>query len=182
MLKEISIYTEYIIDSFPVSICHNIRIARCRIARSEDFRGYITSKREYFFGVRVHVLTTSDHIPVEFAFLPGGAHDSRGLDVLSFDLPPGSYVYADSAYTDYNVEIALREMDKIYFEPNRKSNSKRYDEPPIRDYKKLMRFSIENTFSQISAFFPKHIHAVTLKGFLLKITFFIFAFTMKKIL
>ncbi len=51
LLKEISIYTEYIIDSFPVSICHNIRIARCRIARSEDFRGYITPKREYFFGV-----------------------------------------------------------------------------------------------------------------------------------
>lgn len=182
MLKEISISTEYLVDSFPVNICHNIRIKRCKIACSEEFRGYISSKREYFFGVRVHVLTTSDGIPVEMAFLPRGAYDSRELDILNFALPTGSYLYADSAYTDYNVEDALKDMDNIHLDHNRKNNSKRYDQPPISYYKKLMRARIETTFSQISAFFPKHIHAVILKGFLLKITFFIFAFTMNRIL
>ena len=182
VLKEINISTEYLVDSFPVSVCHNIRIPRCRIVRSEEFRGYIASKRTYFFGVRVHVLTTSDGIPVEFAFLPGGASDVRGLDVLSFELPPGSDIYADSAYTDYSVEDALEEMDGIHLDPNRKKNSKRYDEPPMRYYKKLMRVRIETTFSQISASFPKWIHAVTLNGFLLKVAFFVFAFTMDRIL
>jgi len=182
ILKEVNTSTEYIVDSFPVSICHNIRVARCRIARSKEFRGYISSKREYFFGVKVHVLTTSDGIPVELAFLHGCAHDSRGLDVLSFALPAGSYIYADSAYTDYNVEDALKDMDGIHLDPNRKNNSKRYDQPHMKRKKKLMRSRIETTFSQISAFFPKHIHAVTLKGLLLKVTFFIFAFTMNRIL
>lgn len=182
ILKQINISTEYLIDSFPVSVCHNIRIPRCRIAHSEEFRGYIASKKEYFFGVRIHVLTTSDGIPVEFAFLPGGAHDSRGFGILNFALPPGSDVYADSAYTDYSVEDALMEMDDIHLDPNRKKNSKRYDEPPMRDYKKHMRRRIETAFSQISAFFPKWIHAVTLDGFLIKVTFFIFAFTMDRIL
>jgi hypothetical protein len=182
ILKEINISTEYLIDSFPVSVCHNIRIPRCKIAHSEEFRGYIASKKEYFFGVRVHVLTTSDGIPVEFAFLPGGAHDSRGFGILHFALPSGSDVYADSAYTDYSVEDALKEMDDIHLDPNRKKNSKRYDEPPMRDYKKFMRRRIETTFSQISAFFPKWIHAVTLNGFLIKVAFFIFAFTMDRAL
>ena len=182
ILKEINISTEYLIDSFPVSVCHNIRIPRCRIVSSEEFRGYIASKREYFFGVRVHVLTTSDGIPVEFAFLPGSAHDSRGLGILNFALPSGSDIYADSAYTDYSVEDALKEMDDIHLDPNRKKNSKRYDEPPMRYYKKLMRVRIETTFSQISAFFPKWIHAVTLNGFMIKVAFFIFAFTMDRVL
>jgi hypothetical protein len=182
MLKEIDISTEYLIDSFPVSVCHNIRIPRCRIVRSEEFRGYIASKRTYFFGVRVHVLTTSHGIPVEFAFLPGGANDVRGFGILHFALPPGSEVYADSAYTDYSVEDALKEMDDIHLDPNRKKNSKRYDEPPMRYYKKLMRVRIETTFSQISASFPKWIHAVTLNGFLIKVAFFIFAFTMDRVL
>ena len=68
VLKTINISSEYIVDSFPVPVCDNIRISRCKIAKSEDFRGYIASKRRYFYGVRVHVPITSDGIPVELAF------------------------------------------------------------------------------------------------------------------
>ena len=52
-LKDISDNTEYLIDSFPVPICHNIRISRCRLVNSSEYRGYIASKRCYFYGVRV---------------------------------------------------------------------------------------------------------------------------------
>ena len=103
VLKNINISTEYIVDSFPVPICDNIRssrpskISRCRIVNSEDYRGYIASKKRYFYGIRVHILATSDGIPVELSFLPGEAHDVRGLDVLYMDLPSNSYVYGDGA-------------------------------------------------------------------------------------
>ena len=179
-LKEINTTTEYLMDSFPVPICDNIRISRCRIVNSEDFRGYIASKKRYFYGVRVHVLTTADGIPVEFAFLPGEAHDVRGLGVLSLDLPPGSEVYADGAYTDYTIEDALQELDSVNLDPLRKKNSKRYDEPLVRSYKKMIRKRIETAFSLISSLFPKWIHAVTLRGFLIKISLFIFASTLDR--
>ena len=71
LLKEANIHMQYIIDSFPVPICDNIRISRCRIVTGEEFRGYIPSKRRYFYGVRIHMITTADGIPVEFVFLPG---------------------------------------------------------------------------------------------------------------
>jgi hypothetical protein len=48
-----------------------------------------------FFGVKVQVITTGSGIPVEIAFLPGSAHDTRAFNVLSLDLPPGSEVYGD---------------------------------------------------------------------------------------
>jgi hypothetical protein len=180
VLKTINISSEYIVDSFPVPVCDNIRISRCKIAKSEDFRGYIASKRRYFYGVRVHILITSDGIPVELAFLPGEAHDVRGLDVLYMDLPPDSYVYGDGAYTDYDTEDAMEELDCVNLDPLRKKNSLRCDEPSIHYYKKLTRKYIESVFSAISYYLPKWIHAVTLKGFLLKICLFVFAYTLDK--
>lgn len=179
-LKMINISSEYIIDSFPIPICDNIRINRCKLVNSEDFRGYIPSKRRYFYGIRVHIVATSEGVPVEYVFLPGGAHDINGLYALDLELPPKSSVYADSAYTDYSIEDALDDCDGINLDPIRKKNSLRYDEPSIHLYKKLARKLIETVFSQIVSWFPKWIHAVTLKGFLLKVSLFILAFTIDK--
>lgn len=181
VLKEINVSTEYIIDSFPIPICDNIRIPRCRIIKSEDFRGYIKSKRRYFYGIKVHILTTSSGIPVEYAFLPGSFHDIRGLNAICLNLPRGSEIYADSAYIDYDIEDILKEIDNISLQPIRKKNSERYDEPVVRHYKKLTRKLIETIFSSISYLFPKWIHAVTLDGFLLKVRLFILAFTLDKV-
>jgi hypothetical protein len=130
---------------------------------------------------RDHILaTSSDGIPVEISFLPGATHDSNALHELPFYLPKGSEIYADGAYTDYTIEDDLREMDGIKLSPVRKKNSKRWDEPPIRWYKKYVRKRIETVFSEISNFFPKKIHAVTFDGFLLKLLLFVFGFTLNK--
>lgn len=61
----------FLIDSFPVSVCHNIRISRCKLLDSEIFRRKCVSKRTYFYGFKVAVLTTENGLPVEIAFLPG---------------------------------------------------------------------------------------------------------------
>ncbi|MCA1850116.1 MAG: IS982 family transposase [Acidobacteria bacterium] len=180
VLKEASVSTKYLLDSFPVPVCDNIRIARSRLARGERFRGRICSKRRYFYGVKVQVVTTEAGVPVEFAFLPGSASDTRGLDVLPLSLPTGSQLFMDSGYTDYGAEDAAQEVDGVEFAPSRKKNSKRGDDCWRSYYKQLMRKRIETVFSQITSLFPKHIHAVTLDGFLLKLSMFIIAFALHK--
>ena len=47
--------------------------------------------------------------------------------------------------------------------------------------KDCYRKRIETTFSGITGYFPKKIHAVTAKGFMLKIILFIFAYTLSQI-
>ncbi|MBD0293865.1 MAG: IS982 family transposase, partial [Flavisolibacter sp.] len=37
--KYVCAETEYIIDSFPVKVCHNIRISRCKLLQGEQWRG-----------------------------------------------------------------------------------------------------------------------------------------------
>lgn len=173
ILKLISPTTEYLLDSFPVPICDNIRIPKVRLVHSEDFRGYIASKKRYFYGIRVHLLTTRDGIPVELAFVPGEANDVRGLNALPLSLPADREIYADAAYTDYQAEDDLFDTDAIVLQVARKCNSTRPDSPPLRYIKQATRHDIETVFSQITARFPKSIHAVTIDGFLLKVSSFV---------
>lgn len=173
LLKLISPTTEYLLDSFPVPICDNIRIPKVRLVHSEDFCGYIASKKRYFYGIRVHLLTTRDGIPVELAFVPGEANDVRGLNALPLPLPADREIYADAAYTDYQAEDDLFDTDAIVLQVARKRNSTRPDSLPLRYIKQATRHDIETVFSQITARFPKSIHAVTLDGFLLKVSSFV---------
>ncbi|MDR1371935.1 MAG: IS982 family transposase, partial [Dysgonamonadaceae bacterium] len=39
-VKELNINQTYCIDSFPVSVCQNIRIPNCRIVQGKQYRGY----------------------------------------------------------------------------------------------------------------------------------------------
>jgi hypothetical protein len=174
--------SRYIIDSFPVAVCDNIRISRSKIVKGEQYRGKIASKRRYFYGVKVQVITTESGIPVEIAFLPGSAHDSRAFDLMNFDLPPGGELYGDSAYTDYAVEDDLLVTEEISLCPQRKKISTRQDVMPERMFKSYLRKRIETSFSVIAQYLPRNIHAVTFKGFLLKVFLFVFGFALDKAL
>ena len=180
-IKDIAGASEYVVDSFPVAVCDNIRIARCRMLKGKQWRGKQCSMRRYFYGVKVQVLTTTSGIPVEFCFVPGSESDVQALKKLPMTVAAESNIYADSAYTDYTVEDDMKEADLINMMVQRRSNAKRKDEPWIRFLKEQMRKGIETTFSTLKALFLRKIHAVTFKGFLLKIVMFIVAFTFNKL-
>lgn len=90
IIKEFQPLKEYLLDSFPVAVCDNIRIPKARLVRRADYRGYIASKKRYFYGIRVQLLSTADGIPVEFVFLPGAANDVRAFAALPLFLPANS--------------------------------------------------------------------------------------------
>lgn len=176
---ELSGQSQYRLDSFPIPVCENIRIGRARLLSDEVYRGYVASKKCYFYGLRIHLVSASDGVPVEWVFLPGSANDLRGLRTLPLNLPPGSELYADKAYTDYVAEDNLADADGIELMVIRKKNSKRADSPCLAYVKQALRHPIETTFSQLCGRFPKRIHAVTFAGFLLKVSSFIWMHTLE---
>lgn len=181
-IKHLNTEAQYIIDSFPVSICKNIRIARCKLLKNKAYRGYNHSKREYFYGFKVQLITTADGIPVEYFIVAGSIHDSTAFNSMNIDLPRESDLYADSGYTNYELEDYYKELEQIYLHVERKNNSKRMDSPAMKYIKKIMRKRIETTFSEILAYFPRKVHAVTPQGFILKIVLFICAYTFNRII
>lgn len=180
-IKQLNTSSEYMMDSFPVAVCKNIRIRRCKLLKGEAYRGYNASKREYFYGFKVQLIATADGIPTDYFIVAGSVHDSTALNAMHLDLPPGSSIYADSAYTDYELEDYFKELEQINLLVERKSNSTRPDSPAMRFIKKYMRKRIETTFSEILNLFPRKIHAVTPQGFLLKVVLFIAAYTFERL-
>ena len=179
VLKDLHWESRYLLDSFPVALCDNIRIPRCRIVQDERYRGKMASKRRYFYGVRVQIMATADGIPLEFCILPGACSDLQGMAELALDLKAAELL-VDSAYNFYEWEDYLLEIEAIKLQVPRKANSKRSREPWLEIYKSVMRKHIETTIGEITKMFPKKIHATNLNGFLLKIALFLFAYQIER--
>ncbi|MBC8084586.1 MAG: transposase [Hymenobacter sp.] len=157
-------------------MCRNIRIFRCKIAKDERFRGYNASKKEYFYGYKVYLITAADGRLVEFDFTPGSLSDTVAFQLLAFDLPAGSEVFADKAYNCYPQEAQLEEQAQIHFQPIRKANSKQADNTYLHNWlRQHQRRHIETDISRLLTLIPRRLQAVNQQGFLLKMLGFMLA-------
>jgi hypothetical protein len=135
-------------------------------------------QKRYCYGLNVHLLVTKDGQPVECCLTPGSYRDVRMRNTFQFNVPEGSHVYADKAYSDYAMEDVLREASHIYLYPIRKQNSKRTLPPSIAYVQHYYRKRIETVGSLIERMLPKTMHAVTAAGFELKVFLFILAYSL----
>jgi hypothetical protein len=172
--KELNVDSIYLIDTFPIAACDNYRIRRCRLYQDEMYRGYIASKKRYFYGLKIHLVVTKDGQPVEFFLTPGADSDLGCLDLFDFDLPDGSEIYADRIYNDYQLEDTYHDAG-LLFQPLRKKNSKRPHPPWLTYWIHRHRKMIETVGSLFEQLMPKHIHAVTAVGFELKVALLLLA-------
>lgn len=175
--KDLNTDAVYVIDSFPVAVCDNIRIRHSRLYGDQGHRGYTASKRRYFYGVKIFLLVTATGQPVEAFLAPGSTGDVQALEGFHFNLPDGSTVYADAAFTHYDIEDWLWETQRITLLPMRKANSTR----PVPAWAAYLqargRKIVETAGSQIDQLMPRNIHAVTAQGFELKVMLFVLAYS-----
>ncbi len=164
----------YLVDTFPIIACDNYRIGRAKLYQGKHFRGYIASKKRYFYGLKLHLLVTQAGQPVEMLLSPGSTYDGQGLYVFDFDLPEGSLIVGDKAYNNYAIED-LMGVAGIQLSPFRKKNSKRPVPPWVYYLQSYYRKMIETTGSLISNLLPKKIHATSPAGFELKVILFVLA-------
>lgn len=171
--KALNVNSVYSIDSFPISVCDNYRIKHSKLYGGEErYRGYIASKKRYFYGIKVHIMVTQTGEPVEFFLTHGSFADVSATSLYDYDLPEGSIVYGDRAYNLYYWEDILAEVG-ILLKPIRKKNSKRPHEAWVHHWQHVDRKMVETTASLVERKLPKHIHAVTSAGFELKVVLFL---------
>ena len=118
--------------------------------------------------------------PVEFSVAAASEADVKLLKELGLDLPEGSIICAEKGYTDYHYEDLLKEVG-LHLKAQRKKRSKRpmpvweeFLSKPI-----IIRQYIETVFSNLSALLARKIHAVTPRGFELKIVCFLLAYSIQ---
>jgi hypothetical protein len=179
VFKHLNDSLDYIVDSFPIAVCDNYRIPRCRLYRSQRkaFRGHIASKKRFFYGLRAHVLVTAGGQPVDVVLAPASDADISAFKRLHLDVPAGATIYADKAYTDYVCEDVLNEDTAITLVALRKSNAKRPMDGCVRYICHHVRKRIEVSFSRMADFFAKRIYAITARGVELKAFLAVLAFS-----
>lgn len=176
--KQHNVSGRYLVDSLPWPVCRMVRCSRCRLfplALHRALMGYCASRGEYFYGFRVHLLTTEEGAPVEFVLAAGSSADLNVFKQLPLDLPAHSAIYADKAYNDYAEEELLQQAAQIQLQPLRKSNLLRQWKPWHAATIQRKRQVIESAFGRLVALLPRHLKAVTSTGIILKIHAFLLA-------
>jgi hypothetical protein len=76
-----------VVDSFPISRCHLRRLSgSTQPFESSATVGYCAAKKEYFYGLRLHLMTDARGIAVGYLLSAGHVHDTKGLAFLLSDL------------------------------------------------------------------------------------------------
>ena len=167
----------HIADTFPVPVCHNIRIKRCKIYRDEAFRGFCASKKEYFYGLKVCLVVTEAGAPVEMLLCPGATADITALRSMELDLPEGSTLFADGGFLDTEFETWLRQEAGLNLVVPRRANMQEQLDGCLEFVCRLRRKRVETSFSQLTEHLARSVHAVTARGFELKIMLTVLTFS-----
>lgn len=172
-----SLTSSLIVDTFPVPVCRNIRIRRCRLYQDKAFRGYNASKKEYFYGLKVCLIITASGQPVELVLVPGSCSDIVALRCMDLNLPEPSTIYADGGFLDASFEEALAEEARVSLVVPRRKNMKHQLDGCLHYICGVVRKRVETTFSQLCERLARSIHAVTPRGFELKVFLTVLAYS-----
>ena len=168
----------YLVDTFPIPVCRNIRIKRCQIYRDRTFRGYCSSKKEYYFGLKGALIVTAAGKPVELLLVPGATADISALRRMDLNLPEGTTLCGDSGFLDRAFEQTLAEAAGLQLVVPRRANMK----DPLAGWLTYLcracRKRVETTFSQLTERFARSLHAVTPRGFELKVMLTVLAYSL----
>ena len=106
--------------------------------------------------------------------MPGSFSDTSALALYNFNRTEHAWITGDKAYNDYTIEDMMREAG-LELLPFRKKNSLRPVPHHMFYLRSTVRKIVETTGSLIEHLLPKSIHAVTVKGFELKVSLFVLA-------
>jgi hypothetical protein len=106
--KDLNEHSVDVMDSFPVAVCANYRIPRCRIPR-RSFSRLPSQQETLFLRPQIHLLITQGGQPVEFFLTSASFSDTTSLRAFLLDLPDGAKLAGDKAYNDYTVEDVVTE-------------------------------------------------------------------------
>ena len=106
----------YSVDSFPVELCQITRQSRVRLWSDPSLKGYNASKGRFFYGLKVHMVVTTDKEPVMVHISEGSIHDVTAGYQFMHHLPKESITIGDKGYVSSKLEAFLNSL-RLYFHP-----------------------------------------------------------------
>ena len=134
----------WLVDSTPVECGRSRQTAKRSDLAGWATYGYSASHSRYFWGLRLHLITTPSGLPVAFA-LTGAKHDEREVcaDMIAIDpnlARPGQILIADKGYRSATFETELTGAGITLIRPTIKGEKPR----PLQHFLRPFRQIIES--------------------------------------
>ncbi len=125
-VAELAGEADRLIDSLPISLAKWPRCGAARVAREVADQGFSSSKRSYYYGVKLHTvaLRRAHRLPLP-ALLhlgPASEHDLTVLRELDLDLGTG-YLFGDKAYADEETKRVMAERGTRLLTPYKRKRN-----------------------------------------------------------
>lgn len=109
--------TEYVIDSIPVPICQEPRIARLKICRDDELvlpsTAWHASHKSYYHGFKMHLVISKSGFPFAAGMTTASMHDSQYIPFLKHDNLPECELLADRGYISAGQQLALFQQSGV---------------------------------------------------------------------
>ena len=139
----------FIIDSFPLEVCKFGRAHFCKAFRCDGANfGKCPSKKETYFGYKVHALITLEGFITDFEVTPASTDDREGLrDIV--DSKSDIIILAGKGYIGEKFNEDM-ENQGVSLLPLKRDNCKNNWSKPVRQLIFRFRRRVETVFSQLS--------------------------------
>lgn len=164
-----------IIDSMPIPVCKFARAYFSKSFKDIASYGYCASKKETYFGLKLHALVTIDGFISDFFLTSAGIDDRLAVFELT-ENKPSLKIIADKGYIDDDLKCQLKNEKNILLISLKRKNSKDPLEKRLRNVLSKTRRRIETSFSQLADQFNLNkVIAKSKWGLMLRITLKILA-------
>lgn len=148
----------YLVDSFPINMCQPIRHGRVNLLRDEGAY-FGKGTKGWFFGFKLHVLSTRTGQIVGAVLLPTSYDDRDGARVLADLLEEGSLVIADLGYRGVKFQTQMYEEEGILFITRADIESQ-----SLKITHSLVRQRVEGIFSSLWERFATRVYSRSWRG------------------
>ena len=168
-----------IVDSFELEVCKFGRANFCKCFKHEGATySYNPSKKQTFFGYKVHVLTTESEAVKFFEITSANVDDRVGLEDFSDSISIGSTIIGDKGYVSEMLKEFLSVQGKKLLALQRDNFTQNYPTEIRRMIFKIRR-RIETVFSQATDQLNiERVRAKSFRGLCIRLLFKFLAFNL----
>lgn len=148
----------YLIDSFPVNMCQPIRHGRVNLLRDQG-ASFGKGTKGWFFGFKLHVLSTRTGQIVGAVLLPTSYDDRAGARMLASLMTEGSLCLADLGYRGESFQLEMYEDEGVLFLTRADIESQK-----LKILHSTIRERVEGIFSSLWARFATRVYSRSWHG------------------
>lgn len=148
----------YLIDSFPIPVCQPIRHGRVNLLRDEGAY-FGKGTKGWFFGFKLHVLSTRTGQIVGAVLLPTSYDDRAGARMLASLMTGGGLCLADLGYRGESFQLEMYEEEGVLFLTRADIESQK-----LKSLHSTIRETVEGIFSSLWERFATRVYSRSWHG------------------